>query len=126
MEWRAGIAIAPAPARNGVAVTIKHASDSVAERAKALADKLRVVEGRAATRGQSRGLTVSTIAPDPVLTDIMTESFGENITEGQMKVTRAADMPDTIEHPCQRRCHKLIEDAHLGQETAKPETRDLL
>lgn len=42
-----GAGIALALARNGCAVTINYVSDSVTERAKALAEKLRAVGGRA-------------------------------------------------------------------------------
>ena len=43
-----GAGIALALARNGAAVTINYVSDSVTERANALADKLRSIGGRAA------------------------------------------------------------------------------
>ncbi|KAI4864442.1 NAD(P)-binding protein [Hypoxylon rubiginosum] len=47
--------------------------------------------------GRSRGLTVNSVAPGPVMTDILTEEFGENITKEQRQMTRAADRPGTIE-----------------------------
>ncbi|XXH01013.1 hypothetical protein Hte_007364 [Hypoxylon texense] len=47
--------------------------------------------------GRSRGLTVNSVAPGPVMTDIMIEEFGENVTKEQREMTRAADRPGTIE-----------------------------
>ncbi|KAI0157175.1 NAD(P)-binding protein [Hypoxylon sp. FL1284] len=47
--------------------------------------------------GRSRGLTVNSIAPGPVMTDQISESFGENITKEQRWMTRAADRPGTID-----------------------------
>lgn len=55
------------------------------------------VETNGAQWGRSRGLTVNSVAPGPVMTDILTEEFGENITKEQRQMTRAADRPGTIE-----------------------------
>lgn len=48
--------------------------------------------------GRSKGLTVNSLAPGPVMTDIVgTMKFGEGVTKEQREMTRAADRPGTIE-----------------------------